>query len=199
MGSPKPRSSVTRVEPLTPSRWSDLETLFGERGACGGCWCMWWRLPRSAWIEGKGEPNRRAFATRVASGPPPGLLAYRDGRPVGWCAVTPRAELPVLDRSRNLRPIDDRDAWCVSCLFVHRDARGGGVAVALLEAASNFARAHGATLLEGYPVDPLEGKRMPAAFVWTGTLALFRRAGFVEIARRAPTRPIVRRELLAGA
>lgn len=194
MGSPKPRRP-TRIEPLTPTRWSDLESLFGERGACGGCWCMWWRLPRPAWTAGKGDANRRAFRARVASGPPPGLLAYRDGRPVGWCAVTPRRELPVLDRSRNLKPVDDREAWCVSCLFVHRDVRGDGVALALLEAAAGFARSHGATLLEGYPIDPLEGKRMPAAFVWTGTLALFLRAGFDEVARRAPTRPIVRRDL----
>ena len=195
MGSPKPRANGTRIEPLTLARWPDLESLFGERGACGGCWCMWWRLPRSAWTTGKGESNRRAFRARVDAGPPPGLLAYRDGRPVGWCAVTPRLELPVLDRSRNLKSIDDREAWCVSCLFVHRDVRGSGVALALLAAAAGFARSHGATVLEGYPIDPLLGKRMPAAFVWTGTLALFRRAGFIEVARRAPTRPIVRHQL----
>ena len=195
MGSPKRRLSDARIETLTPSRWSDLETLFGQRGACGGCWCMWWRLPRPAWTAGKGEPNRRAFRERVREGPPPGLLAYRERRPVGWCAVTPREELPVLERSRNLKPIDDRKAWSVSCLFVHRDVRGEGVALALLDAAAGFARSLGATVLEGYPVDPLEGQRMPAAFVWTGTAELFLRAGFVEVARRARTRPIVRREL----
>jgi len=201
MGTPgrraaRDRPTKTRVEPLTPARWADLETLFGERGACGGCWCMWWRLPRKAWTAGKGEGNRRAFRRRVAAGPPPGLLGYRDGAPVGWCAVTPRAELPVLDGSRNLAPVDDRPVWCVSCLFVRRDLRGTGVATDLLAAAARFARERGARVLEGYPVDPLEGKRMPAAFVWTGTLEIFRRAGFVEVARRAPTRPIVRRELI---
>jgi GNAT superfamily N-acetyltransferase len=182
--------------PLTAARWPDLEELFGERGACGGCWCMWWRLPRKTWTKQKGDRNRRAFRERVVAGPPPGLLAYRAGVPVGWCAVGPRAELPVLDRSRNLAPVDERPVWCVSCLFVRRNARGSGVALDLLAAAAGFAATRGATVLEGYPVDPLAGRRMPDAFVWTGTWDLFRRAGFVEIARRSPTRPVVRKDLV---
>lgn len=192
MGTPRRRTGID-VLPLSSDRWDDLEALFGERGACGGCWCMWWRLPRAAWTAGKGDPNRRAFRDRVEAGSPPGLLAYRAGEPIGWCAVTPRDELSVIARSRTLKPIDDRPAWCVSCLFVRRDVRGGGVALRLLEAAAGFARRRGARILEGYPVDPLESKRMPDAFVWTGTADLFRRAGFVEVARRSPTRPIVRR------
>ena len=54
--------------PLTLDRWSDLEALFGERGACGGCWCMLWRLPRAEFERGKGQGNRDALRTLVAEG-----------------------------------------------------------------------------------------------------------------------------------
>lgn len=109
-----------RFFPLTPARWRDVEALFGPRGACAGCWCMWWRLPRSAWRRGKGAGNKRAFKRLVAAGRVPGVLAYAGREPVGWCAVAPREAYPVLARSRILQPVDDRPVWSVTCLFVAR-------------------------------------------------------------------------------
>jgi GNAT superfamily N-acetyltransferase len=181
--------------PLTVDRWADLETLFGARGACGGCWCMWWRLKRSEFERRKGAANKRALRALVAQGPPPGILAYRDGRPAGWCAVGPRAEYPVLERSRVLKRVDDAPVWSVTCLFVAKEAREQGLSVELLRAAAAFAKKHGAKLVEGYPVDPRDGKKQPAAFVWTGLAPAFSKAGFIEIARRSPTRPIMRRKV----
>lgn len=181
-----------RVEPLTPDRWDDLVALFGERGACGGCWCMWWRLRASEFAQRKGSGNRRAFQRIVASGPPPGLLAYVDGQPAGWVAVAPREQFVRLQTSRTLQPIDDRPAWAIPCFFIARPYRGRGLGVQLLEAAVRYARSQGARLVEGYPVDPRSG-RLPDAFAWTGVPALFAAAGFTEVARRSPTRPIVRR------
>lgn len=181
------------IRPLTPSRWKDLEALFGARGACGGCWCMFWRLPRPAYERQKGEGNRRAFKKLVDEGDPPGLLAYDGGRPVGWCAIAPRAEYPKMARSRILQPVDDRPVWSVSCLFVARPYRRRGVSVRLLEAAADYARRRGGRILEGYPVDP--HTKMADAFVWTGLASAFRQAGFTEVARRSPTRPIMRRNL----
>ncbi|MEK7798691.1 MAG: GNAT family N-acetyltransferase, partial [Acidobacteriota bacterium] len=177
--------------PLTPARWGDLETLFGERGACGGCWCMYWRLARSRFEKQKGAGNRRAFKRLVGSGLPPGILAYRDDRPIGWCAVGPRESYPVLERSRTLRRFDDRPVWSVTCLFVARPERRQGLSVELLRAAASHARRRGARLIEGYPVEARTG-RLPDAFAWTGLPAAFRRAGFVEVARRSPTRPFMR-------
>ena len=75
--------------PVTPSRWNDLEDLFGERGACGGCWCMAWRLTTREWTAGKGTRNRRALKRLVESGARPGILAYRGREVIGWCAVAP--------------------------------------------------------------------------------------------------------------
>src|SRR5262245_16281686 len=179
--------------PLTPERWSDLEALFGERGACGGCWCMFWRLGHAEWKAGKGAPNRRAFRKLVGAGEAPGVLAYADGKPVGWCAVAPRAVYVALARARVLKPVDDLPVWSVSCLFVARPYRRRGLSARLLKAAAAFARGRGARMLEGYPVDP--GQALPDPFVWTGLASSFRSAGFTEIARRSRTRPIMRKRL----
>jgi len=186
--------SPLAIHPLTPDRWSDLEALFGERGACGGCWCMCWRLPRTQYEQQKGAGNKRAFHAIVAAGDVPGVLAYADGEPVGWCAVAPRTDYPALARSRILRPVDDAPVWSISCLFIARPFRRRGVSVRLLEAATEYARTHGARIVEGYPVEPRGSMpMMPDAFVWTGLATAFRRAGFQEVARRSETRPVMRR------
>src|SRR5438270_9921482 len=119
-------------KPLTPARWADFERLFGTNGACGGCWCMLWRLKRSAFDSQKGQGNRDAMHELVAGGEVPGILAYVGDEPAGWCAVAPRDRYPALARSRVLRPIDDTPVWSVSCLFVARAFRKRGVSVGLL-------------------------------------------------------------------
>jgi GNAT superfamily N-acetyltransferase len=181
------------IRPLTPSRWKDLEALFGARGACGGCWCMYWRLPRPAFERQKGEGNRRAFKKIVATGQTPGLLAYDGDRPVAWCAIAPRTEYPKMARSRILQPVDDQPVWSVSCLFVAKPYRRRGVSVRLLEAAADYVRRRGGRIVEGYPVEA-PGK-VADPFVWTGLASAFRKAGFTEVARRSKTRPIMRRGL----
>jgi GNAT superfamily N-acetyltransferase len=176
---------------LTPERWDDLEALFGERGACGGCWCMVWRRSRSRFEAQKGEGNKGAFRRLVKSGGMPGVLAYVGGQPVGWCAVAPREDYPALARSRVLKPVDDAPVWSITCLFIAKPHRRQGLSAALLEAAAQFARSRGAKLVEGYPVEP--SGALPDPFVWTGLASAFRSAGFTEVARRSPTRPIMRR------
>src|SRR5512133_3597105 len=120
MPAPKPSLSKVAIHPLTPERWPDLARLFGPRGACAGCWCMWWRLRRADWKAGKGEANRRAFAAYVEARHVPGLLAYAGHEPVGWVAVEPRAAYPGLARSRNLAAVDDVPVWSITCFFVAR-------------------------------------------------------------------------------
>ena len=178
------------VHPLTPDRWPDLERLFGPRGACAGCWCMWWRLPRRAWEAAKGEGNRRALEAYVRDGAVPGLVAYDGEVPVGWIALEPRAAYPRLASARTLAPVDDAPVWSITCFYVARPHRGRGLMRTLLDAAAAHARAAGATLLEGYPVDL--SRPTGDAFVYTGARSTFEAAGFVEVARRTPTRPIMR-------
>jgi GNAT superfamily N-acetyltransferase len=177
--------------PLTPDRWDDLESLFGERGATGGCWCMWWRLKRSDYECRKGASNRRAFKSIVTKGEEPGILAYHEGEPIGWCAIGPRETYPVLERSRVLKRVDDTPVWSITCFFVDRRYRKQGVTKALLQEACRHARRRGARIVEGYPVDP-RSKEMPAVFAWTGFVSAFRRAGFAECVRRSESRPIMR-------
>lgn len=194
MSSGVQESSDLSFAPLTPERWADLEKLFGPRGACGGCWCMYWKLPRREFESLRGEGTRQALKALVESGEVPGLLAYVDGEPVGWCAVGPRDRYPGLARSRILKPVDDLAVWSVVCFFVARKRRRQGVTVALLEAAADYAQRHGAKILEGYPVAPRK-ESTPDVYAYTGTLSAFLKAGFIEVARRSETRPLMRRDL----
>ncbi len=180
------------VHPLTADRWDDLVALFGPRGAYGGCWCMYFRLPRKEWSAGCGDGNRRAFQRIVRRGGEPGLLAYDGATPVGWCAIAPREEYGGLARSRLLQPIDERPVWSITCFYVARSHRRRGVTVALLRAAAKFVAAQGGSWLEGYPAEPGEGG-WPDAYAYHGTVAAFARAGFREVARPSKTRAIMRR------
>ncbi len=191
MPAKQTRLPKLEIHPLTPERWGDLEALFGPRGACGGCWCMWWRLKRSEFEKRKGPKNQQALRRIVDSGEVPGLLAYVRGAPVAWCSLGPRERYPVLDRSRVLKRVDDQPVWSIVCFFVARAFRHRGVMVALLRAAVRYAKKQGARIIEGYPVEPRKA-RVPDAFAWVGTAAAFTQAGFEEVLRRSPTRPIMR-------
>jgi GNAT superfamily N-acetyltransferase len=190
--------SAPTVRPVTPSRWQDLETLFGDRGAVAGCWCMWWRLPAKEWSENAYEGNRRSMRALVERGSRPGLLAYRDGAPVGWVSIAPREEFSRIERSRTLGPVDDAKVWSIVCFYIHRNERGVGVGSALLEAAVDEAAKRGAKIVEAYPVDPRGGKTSNGS-AFTGLESMFRKAGFVEIARRSAGRPIMRRTIRSRA
>lgn len=180
--------------PLTSDRWDDFTELFGENGACAGCWCMWWRMTQSAWTAEKGPGTKRKMRAIVRKGPPPGLIAYAGREPVGWCAVGPREDYSRLARSKILAPPDGKPVWSVTCFFVRKDWRRRGVTVALLEESARFVGSRGGRLVEGYPTDT--DRDEPGAFVHHGLLRAFQRAGFKEIARRSTRRPIVRRPAL---
>ena len=184
-------TSGLTVHPLTPERWSDFEALFGPRGACGGCWCMWYRLKRSDFEKQKGEGNRLAMKELVDSGEIPGILAYRSDQAVAWCSVGPRETFPVLGRSRILKPIDEKPVWSVVCLFIAKEFRNQGITERLLRAAVDFAGENGANIVEGYPVDT-DKKKYPPVFAATGFYSTFKKAGFEECTRRSETRPIMR-------
>jgi GNAT superfamily N-acetyltransferase len=184
-----PRKTPLDVRPIEPSDWTALEQLFGERGACGGCWCMAWRRPGREWEEHRGASNRRAMQRLVASDTPPGLLAFAGSEAVGWCSVAPRAAFRSLETKRSLATEWDERTWSITCFFVRKDWRGKGVGDALLTGAVRFARAAGARRIEGYPAVPTKGT-LPAAFAWTGVPAMFERAGFARLSETPGTRPI---------
>ncbi len=180
------------AHPLTPARWNDFETLFGAKGACGGCWCMYPRLRRSEYERLKGEGNRRAMKRLVDSGRVPGILGYVEGKPVAWCSVEPRENIGSLARSRILAPVDDEPVWSIVCLFLSKTHRGRGLSTRMIEAAVRHAKANGAAVVEAYPVEPKKTP-MPAVFAFPGIASSYLAAGFREVARRSETRPIMRR------
>jgi GNAT superfamily N-acetyltransferase len=185
------KAGTLQCYPLSAERWSDLEDLFGERGECGGCWCTYWRIARAEFEEKKGAGNKRLLKRLVKSGTFTGLLAYDNGESVGWCSVGPREDFPTLGRSRILARVDQQPVWSVVCFFVRKDHRNQGFTVELLKATVDYAKRKRVAIVEGYPVEPTRGT-IPAPFAYTGLPSAFRQAGFVEVARRSPTRPIMR-------
>lgn len=191
------KSKVQNIEsgfeflPLTPARWKDFEQLFGERGACGGCWCMTWRVKKAVFDKQKGPGNKKAMKKIVEGGREPGILAYYQGEPVGWCAVAPREEFIRLESSRVLAPVDGQKVWSITCFFITKEFRRRGLSTELLEGVIRYCRKKKVKILEAYPAEPY-AENIPAAFAWTGIPSAFLKAGFEEVARRSKTRPIMR-------
>jgi len=178
------------ARPLTSATWADLEALFGLPGGSivRGCWCMHYRktgTPASTPAE-----NKTAMRDLVSAGAIPGLVGYLDGSPAGWISLGPRPEYLRLRRSPIMKPVDDTDVWSVVCSYVPRAYRGRGLQHRLLAAAIGFARHTGAAVLEAYPVDKTE--RSHDDFMFFGSRSLYERAGFAEVARRSPTRVVMR-------
>jgi GNAT superfamily N-acetyltransferase len=188
----KDRSSLDlEFRPLTAELWPDFEGFFGAHGAFGGCWCMWWRLTRREFERGNGEGNRQAMKSIVESGAVPGILAYCQGIPVGWCSVAPRESYGSLERSPILKRLDNTPVWSLVCLCVAKDSRGQGVAAGLIRAAVEYVRSQGGKVVEAYPTQP-QGDQLTPSSSYMGLPAMFERAGFVECARPSRSKVIMR-------
>jgi GNAT superfamily N-acetyltransferase len=195
---------AVEVRPATSDRWQDVVAVFGRRGEDPSwCWCqLFLRSPGTQPNLPTAPPNNRdALRWEITSAKvPPGLVAYVEGRPAGWTRVGPRSQFPGVAGNRALARVlteDDPDAWWVTCFAVASRARRAGVGRALLEAAVELASQHGASAVEGHPVDvaALRARKVSGSAIYTGTRAMFEAASFVEVARTAPTRPVMRRAL----
>jgi GNAT superfamily N-acetyltransferase len=178
------------AHPVTKERWPDLVELF-NRPIVRTCFCMYYRKTGAG--TGVGEKNRRAMKALVDHGTVPGLVGYEDGVPVAWVSLGPREEYAKLRRSPVMKPVDDRPVWSIVCFFVDGNARGKGLSERMLRAALDYARSRGARLVEGYPVD--NDRRSHPDDMFFGAKSMYDRAGFREVARRRPTRPVVRKAL----
>ncbi len=188
------------VRELTPSLWPALERLFGPNGACGGCWCMYWRIEKGERFEDvKGPRAKRRLQALVRRGRAHGMIAFAGGEPVGWCSFERRVDLPRLDRAPSLRVDDAERVWSLPCFYIKARWRGRGVATALLRAAEKALRARGAAVAEGYPTRPSGPGKMPGAFAWTGVPAMFEAAGFACVEARPQGKQRYRRVLSRSA
>lgn len=187
---------LQKIFPLTPERWVDFETLFGERGAYSGCWCMYWRMKRSEFMKTSGVERKAAIKALVDSGVVPGVLLYEDGIPIGWCSIGPREDFPPLERSKTIKRIDDQPVWSIVCFFINRKFRRRGVMTLLIKGAVAYAQSQGAKIIEAYPTDmqipELDGKKLIGYHGFMGIASAFRRTGFMEVARASDYQPIMR-------
>ena len=179
--------------PATAEHWHDVVCVFaGLRSKPDACWCQRFRHHHE-------QNNQAALRKEIATSEiAVGLIAYADGEPAGWSRVVPRTTLPGIQGNRAIQRLvpDEAAGWWVACCVVRREYRGHGVGVALLVAAAEHARRHGAAVLDGHPVDVSRLKAAPSpSALFTGTLSSFRAAGFTEIGRTYPSRPVMRHRL----
>jgi GNAT superfamily N-acetyltransferase len=179
------------IVPVTRKRWDDLVLVMSGCSYGRKCWCAYWYLPNAEFKAGWGDKNRETLEGLVKAGKEPGLIAYVDGEPAAWVSVAPRRSFDRLNRSRNFAALDDRDVWAVNCFVVAPDFRRQGLMVKLARAAADFAIGKGADGAEAYPIVP--GPKTTAGDLYLGCERAFIDAGYTEVARPLPRRPIMRR------
>ncbi|MEA5128127.1 MAG: GNAT family N-acetyltransferase [Proteiniphilum sp.] len=181
-----------RFEPLTKNNWNKFVELFGVKGACGNCWCMFYRLKKADYQEGKiNDGNKNAMKQLVWSNQPTGLLGFYKDIPIAWCAFAPREDFLKLEKSRIHKRIDDQPVWSVPCTFIAKKFRRQGVSVALLKGLIKYAKENSIKIIEAYPTIPTQG-RLPDVFAWVGLYKSFERAGFEIVDETSKNRPMVR-------
>ncbi len=176
---------------LTTETWKDLEKLFGEKGACGGCWCMYWRQKSTSFKNNKGEGNKKLFKGLVKENKELGLIFYENNQPVAWCSVSPRDEIYRIENSRSFKPVDDKPVWSIVCLFIKKDFRKNGLSVKIIKSVIEYCRTKNVKILEAYPAVPYSPK-MPDAFAWTGIDSAFLKAGFKNLPVQTKSRAYMR-------
>ena len=179
-------------EPLTIANWNSFVQLFGSKGACGNCWCMYYRLKKSDYQEGKADDeNKTAMKDLVWKERPTGVLGFYEGQAIAWCAFAPREDFIKLERSRVHKRIDDKIVWSIPCFFIDKNFRRNGVSVELLKGVIKYAREKGIKIIEAYPTIPTQEK-LPDSFAWIGLYKSFERAGFEIADLTSKNRPMVR-------
>jgi hypothetical protein len=179
-------------EPLTKANWPKFEQLFGEKGACGNCWCMYYRLSKSEFNEGKmNNGNKDKMKELVWNNKPTGMLAFYEGRAIGWCALAPREDFSKLARSRVHKPIDNKQVWSIPCFFIHKDFRRCGISIEILKSMIKYSKQENIKILEAYPTIPTTEK-LPDSFAWIGLYRSFKQAGFSIVDQTSKNRPMVR-------
>ena len=165
-----------RIEPLTESRMEDFAAVVNPNHRQKHCWCLSHRLSAQEIRERGGEDRYEAMCSLAREKIAPGVIAYLGDQPVGWCSISPRAQIPKLENSKLIRPVDDLRVWSIICMVVRGGYRRRGVNRQMVLGALEYAKSLGAPAVEAYPVDP-EG-RMDLTMAYVGTRKMFEEAGF---------------------
>jgi GNAT superfamily N-acetyltransferase len=185
-------SDKMTFEPLTKNNWDKFVQLFGMKGACGNCWCMFYRLKPKEFKEGKqNDGNKNAMKEIVWKGQAAGFMAFYNNEPAAWCAFAPREDFIKLENSRVHKRIDDKAVWSIPCTFIAKKFRRQGISVALLKGVIDYAKEKGIKIIEAYPTIPTQEK-LPDSFAWIGLYKSFEKAGFKIVNQTSKYRPMVR-------
>lgn len=180
------------IEPLNKANWTKFVRLFGDKGACANCWCMYYRLRKAEFEEGKKNGgNKEAMRNLVMNKKPTGILGFYKGQPIAWCAFAPREHFMKLENSRVHKRIDDKPVWSIPCFFIDKNYRRRGVSAELLKGVIKYAKEKGIKIIEAYPTIPTK-ESLPDSFAWIGLYKSFERAGFEIVDRTSKNRPMVR-------
>lgn len=185
---------MLEFKPLSPVNWTQYESLMGEKGGCGGCWCMTFRLPKKEFEANKYDGNKQLMKQLVDSGKPAGLIATKNNEPVGWIAFAPREHYLKIEKSRAFTRIDEKAVWSVTCFFVKKEYRHKGFSKLLIKGVIDYARQHHIKTLEAYPAIPYSPKVSPP-FLWVGILSAFTDNGFTIVQQNGKSRAMVRLDL----
>lgn len=171
------------IKPLTPSRIDDFAHVLRSSGSGSSCWDIFPRLTgaeqHAQGLDGPGAKRRAKLTSLAKRRHAPGLLAYRGREAVGWISIGPRSAYHRTAKSKATPAVDDLPVWVIPCMTVRREARGQGVATALIRAAVAYAAGRGAPAVEAYP--RADGKRVHDEWAFYGTEALFKKAGFKKV------------------
>ena len=190
--------SVTNIklkfDPLTSANWKQFEEVMGEKGGCGNCWCMYFRIPYKTFQEIKPDGNKKLMKQIVKKGEPVGLIASMNKQTVGWIGLAPREDYIKLENSRTFKRIDDKPVWSITCFFIKKELRRMGLSRQLIKGAIDFAKKKKIKTLEAYPAIPYSEK-VPYPFLWVGVLSSFIKNGFTVVQQNGKSRAMVRIDL----
>lgn len=180
-----------QFEFLNENNWSQFEALFGEKGACAGCWCMLYRLTNKEWQSGKknGE-NKIKMQHLVFENKMTGVLAFHKNEAIAWAAFSPREDFQKLDRSRIHKKIDDTQVWSIPCVFIKKEFRKMGISTLLLKGIIDLAKKNNIRHIEAYPIK--SHVQIADAFAWNGVVSSFEKAGFTIVSERSNNHPMMR-------
>jgi hypothetical protein len=179
---------------LSSANWKEFETLMGEKGGCGNCWCMYFRLPYKDFQANKPDGNKKLMKQLVNKGMPLGLIASINNEPVGWIALAPREDYMRMENSRSFKRIDDKPVWSITCFFIKKAFRHVGLSSELIKGAVDLAKKKKIKTLEAYPAIPY-AEKVPHPFLWVGVLSSFIKNGFSIVQQNSKSRAMVRIEL----
>jgi GNAT superfamily N-acetyltransferase len=179
---------------LSTANWKQFEELMGEKGGCGNCWCMYFRIPTKEFQENKPDGNKKMMKQLVDKGMPQGLIAFINKEPAGWIAFAPREDYMKLENTRIFKPLDDKPVWSITCFFVKKEFRHKGLSQQLIKGAVDFAKRKKIKILEAYPAIPYS-QNVPHPFLWVGVLSSFIKNGFTIVKQSSKSRAMVRLEL----